>query len=78
MREKYNENTRKLVLEILTVSEDTAAVNLSFGYTDINNICRQGLVIKNAPGKVVQHIVNSPLVLTASMETDGLHIIVNP
>lgn len=78
MKEKYNENTIKLVLEILNISTDTAPVNISFGYVDSNNQCRNGLVIKDAPGKVVKYIVNSPLVLTASVTPDGLHILVNP
>lgn len=78
MREKYSENTKKLVLEILKVSEDTAPVNISFGYVDSNNQCRSGLVVKDAPGKVVKYIVNGPLVLTAPVTPDGLHILVNP
>lgn len=77
MKETYSENAKKLVLEILTISEDTAPINLSFGYTDSNNLCRKGLVIKGAPGKVVKYIVNSPLVLTTSIQPDGLHVLVN-
>lgn len=77
MKEKYNDNAQTLVLEILKLSEDTAPVTISFGYV-LDKQCMNGLVIKDAPGKVIKHIVNSPLVLTASVTPEGLHVLVNP
>jgi hypothetical protein len=70
---KYNTATQEVLLRIMELSEDTAPVIVSFGYTK-GGMCESGLVIKSAPSAVIKAIVNDERVTFAHLEDDGLHI----
>ena len=55
-------------------SEGTSPVEISLGYVDGNNQCKNGMILKNANGKIVSFVVNHPNVMVASLKTEGLHI----
>ena len=68
---KYNSATQQVLLRIMQLSEDTAPVEISFGYIR-DRYCHNGLVIKKAPSSVIEAIVNDPFVLAADLMPEGL------
>lgn len=73
MRESYTQAEKDLVMSILELSEGTAHVDISFGYTDNSGQCRKGIVIKNCPHKILEFVMTSGAV--TMLEEDGLHIV---
>lgn len=76
--EKYNSNAQEILLKILELSESSAPVTLSLGHVSVDNCCRAGIVIKEAPSSVIQAIVSDKRIFTAHLEYDGLHISTKP
>ena len=74
---KYNSAIQEVLLRTLELSEDSAPVVVSFGYTK-GGMCHCGLIIKSAPPAVIKAIVNDERVMLAHLEEDGLHIEANP
>jgi len=62
-------------LEILTLiyeaAKGTSPVSLQIGYT-LNNTCRQGIVVKEAPPVIVRALVENGYV--CDLRPDGLHV----
>lgn len=53
-----NVDYKELVIKILELSDRTAPVDLSFGYTD-NNFCHKGIVIKKAAPYIMTELFKS-------------------
>lgn len=71
---KGNKNMeyKELVMTILELSENTSAVELSFGYTDKNDMCRKGIVIKKAAPAILTELIKRGY--CADVMSDGVHI----
>lgn len=62
-------------LEILTLiyeaAKGTSPVLLQIGYT-LNNTCRQGIVVKEAPPAIINRLIEAGY--TCDLRPDGLHV----
>lgn len=70
----YSEAHFNIVKSIMEMSQDSAPVELAFGYVDVNNICTNGIVIRKAPSSVIKKIMALPYDMVTHLELDGLHI----
>lgn len=74
MREKYSDKEKEMVLKILKMSEGTAPVDLSFGYTSETNQCMRGIVLKGASSAILDMLFKEGCKL--HLESDGVHVMV--
>lgn len=72
IREEKNTEYKDLVMTILELSDDTNAVEISFGYTDPNGTCRKGIVLKKAAPKILTELIQRGY--SADVMSDGVHL----
>jgi len=72
MKEVYTQKELDIVLKILARSQTTAPVEISFGYVDSSNICRNGIVLKNAAPAIIEMLIKEKCLL--SLTAQGVHV----
>lgn len=72
MKGEKNIEYKDLVMEILELSDSTNSVELSFGYTDSDKMCRKGIVLRKAAPKILTELVQRGY--SADVMLDGVHI----
>ena len=73
MRKGYSDKEMELVMDILLASEDTAPVEMSFGYVTKSGQCERGLVIKKCSQRILDVIKEKGGI--ATLDERGLFII---
>lgn len=78
MDEKTKEGVKKVLAMLVDLQEDAAPIRLSIGYTDPQSKqVQEGLVIYDAPGKVVKALANTGGIITG-LHAGGLHLTIFP
>jgi len=73
-REGYSNKEKEMVMMILKMSERTAPVDISFGYTSKTNQCMKGILLKKAPSAILAMLLDEGC--TLHLEEDGVHVVV--
>ena len=73
-RERYSNKEKEILLKILEMSERTAPVDISFGYTSKTNQCMKGILLKKAPSSILKMLLDEGC--TLHLESDGVHVVV--
>ncbi len=68
----YKQQDRELLLMLMKLQENTAPITLSIGYTDSANQVKAGILIQEAPPKVIETLVAEGYI--CSLTAGGLFV----